>query len=72
MSDSETPLGAQIVEIDLTAEETAKSPEFAKLIEEAKALPIGSDTGAIGLMARAAMMHLSDIQVDVLLKAIRK
>ena len=71
MSDGEKP-STQIVDIDLTAEETAKSPEFAKLIEEAKALPEGSDTGALDLMAKAAMMHLSDIQVDVLLRAIHK
>ena len=72
MSERERPTNTQIVDVDLTAAETAKSPEFAALIEEAKALPEGSDTGAIDLMAKAATMHLSDIQVDVLLKAIHK
>ena len=74
MSDSERPAGSQIVDIDIAiaAEETAKSPEFAKLIEKARALEKGDDRGAIDIMTKAAVMHLSTIQVDVLLKAIHK
>jgi hypothetical protein len=74
MSDSEKPSGAQVVDIDLAvaAEEEAKSPAFAEVIKAAKALEKGDDTGAINIMAKAAMMHPTPIQTDVLLKAIHK
>ena len=62
MSDSERPAGSQIVDIDIAiaAEETAKSPEFAKLIEKPEALEKGDDRGAIDIMAKAA----DDASVD--------
>ena len=49
----------------------AQSPSFKALMEEARKLEPGDDTGVIALLVKAAALHLSEIQADFLLKAIR-
>jgi hypothetical protein len=55
-----------------SAGEEARSPTFAALMEEARALKPGDDTAVIGLLVKGAALHLNEMQADFLLKAIRK
>jgi hypothetical protein len=70
-ADNEKP-GAFAVEVDTFADEGPQSPAFAALLEEAKALKPGDMGSILGLLAKAAGLHLSEPEADALVKAVHK
>jgi hypothetical protein len=70
-SDSEKP-GVLIVEVDISADEEPQSPAFDALLEEARALKPGDMESILGLLAKAARLHLSALEADALVKTIHK